>query len=276
MFGEACECYVDEGAVYEAFLLQQLQEGSLTYKEDTTALVQGSSAWFKARKSRLTGSNIAAAVGLSPYATPHSLWEKLTGKLPQQDLFTSSSATRHGNHYEDFVVKLYTDITKRVVVETGFWLHPEHQKWLGASPDGLIGKNGVLEIKCPIHHVHETVPRYYMPQLQAEMACTSRSYVDYCSWHYRPEKVGGTCSSSRGSSTSTGGKVSSKGRLRIMRVLKSDEYWSWLLIKMKLFWNCVENDKSPRGVVGLEVPSMEPPAVIVTLLMDVDTAIPDK
>ena len=218
-----------------------------TSTSTTVNLKQGSPEWFAARKNRLTGSNIAAAVGLSPYATPHSLWEKITGKLGH-NLFISSKETRHGNENENKVVKLYESVTSRLVHETGFWIHPMIT-WIGASPDGLVEDRGVLEIKCPLHKVHEKVPSYYMPQvkrndvkreelcccccccvspllslhlcsmltplthnslimfgkiffcsllllvllscvfpmlsllqLQAELACTERDWVDFCSW----------------------------------------------------------------------------------------------
>ena len=130
----------------------------------TVNLKQGSPEWFAARKNRLTGSNIAAAVGLSPYATPHSLWEKITGKLGN-NLFISSKETRHGNENENKVIKLYESVTSRLVHETGFWIHSK-MTWVGASPDGLVEDRGVLEIKCPLYKVHEKVPAYYMPQVK--------------------------------------------------------------------------------------------------------------
>ena len=253
---------------YSLYLLNTLLEGCRSYQPppiDTTSLTQGSPEWFKARKSRLTGSNIAAAVGISPYATSHSLYEKITGKLGN-NIFTSSSETRHGNHYEDYVVELYQEITKRSVSETGFWIHPT-VPWLGASPDGLIEDNGVLEIKCPLHKIHDTVPIYYMPQLQAEMACTQRKYTDFCSWYY-----GGKSGTSKNKNKS-GNEL--KGRLRIIRVEFSTEYWDWLMNKMIRFWTCVQLDVSPRGVTELSKVSVKDiPVVKEVVLFDVETERP--
>jgi putative phage-type endonuclease len=224
--------------------------GRATKPTDTTLLEQGSVGWFNERAYRLTGSNIAAAVGLSPYATPHSFWEKITGKLGNT-VHSSSSATHHGIAHEKDVVAMYTAQTGRQVVDTGFWVHPQHV-WVGASPDGLVGDKGVLEIKCPIYKVHDHVPAYYMPQVQAEMACTEREWTDFCS-----------CFIS---------KFGTK-HLRIFRVPRSVEYWAWLLPKMRTFWACVILDTSPRGIPALSVPpSTAPPAVAVSTLVDVVTA----
>ena len=47
------------------------------------------------------------------------------------------------------------------MAESGFWVHREHT-WLGASRDGLVAPEGLLEIKCPVHQLHAAVPREYM------------------------------------------------------------------------------------------------------------------
>lgn len=50
--------------------------------------------------------------------------------------------------------------------------------WLGASPDGLVGADGLLEIKCP-QKLPEEVPPYHVVQCQVQMACCSRAWCDY-------------------------------------------------------------------------------------------------
>ena len=268
-FHEHVDNFLPEDDKYSEWLRQELQKGSLTYvpplppststssSSDTNTLQQGTAAWFQARSTRLTGSNIAAAVGLSPFATPHSLWEKITGRLGDQ-VSTSSSETQHGIDNEENVVQLYTRVTSRHVVETGFWVHKK-STWLGASPDGLVGDDGVLEIKCPVHKVHDKVPAYYMPQLQAEMACTNRDWVDFCSWYHGKKEVS---------------NETDAPHFRVFRVKRSPEYWKWLMIRMKKFWSCVLLDISPRGIEELSTPPKSAPPhvvdddMIVNILLD--------
>ena len=63
--------------------------------------------------------------------------------------------------------------------------------WSGASPDGQIGDDGLVEIKCPNTATHistllgETVPSKYVPQMQWQLACTGRAYCDFVSYDPR-------------------------------------------------------------------------------------------
>jgi hypothetical protein len=74
----------------------------------------------------------------------------------------------------------------------------KHEKidGFGASPDGLVDKDGLLEIKCPKTATHigylldNVVPEEYQPQMLAEMACTGRQWCDFISFDPRlPKKL---------------------------------------------------------------------------------------
>lgn len=79
------------------------------------------------------------------------------------------------------------------VTEVGFAIHPRI-KWFGASPDSLVGKDGLLEIKCLASHNHldillaKEIPEEYHPQLLAELACAERQWVDFVSFDARMPK----------------------------------------------------------------------------------------
>ena len=107
-------------------------------------VAQGSNAWFTARKGRLTASRFGAAAGLSRYATPHSLWQLMSSALEGEPDDSTSNATPHGQRQE--ALSVYALVRGCGVAESGFWVHREHA-WLGASPDGLVGAEGLLEIK---------------------------------------------------------------------------------------------------------------------------------
>ena len=76
------------------------------------------------------------------------------------------------------------------IEETGLVMHPTIPDF-GASPDGLIGTDGLLEIKCPQTATHidtllsGSVPEKYRTQMQAQMACTGRAWCDFVSFDPR-------------------------------------------------------------------------------------------
>ena len=82
-----------------------------------------------------------------------------------------------------------------VIEPAGFVIHPKI-KLGGASPDGLVGKDGLTEIKCPMTAGHletllgKSVPQKYIYQIQWQLACTGRKWCDFCSYDNRlPEPM---------------------------------------------------------------------------------------
>lgn len=153
---------------------------------------QKSKEWFDARRGKLTGSNVGAALGLNPWKTPDDLIRQMVreyhGAEPE---FTGNVATEYGNLHEPLAVMEYMGKTWLHPEETGFHVHPEHD-WLGASPDALIEDDGILEVKCPFglrnKKGDELVfkdaedQQHYYAQMQVEMACTGRNYAHFYQW----------------------------------------------------------------------------------------------
>jgi hypothetical protein len=73
------------------------------------------------------------------------------------------------------------------VEEVGFIQHPTLEA--GASPDGIVGEDGIIEIKCPMGTTHtetlmsQDVPSKYMPQIQFQLLCTGRKWCDFVSYN---------------------------------------------------------------------------------------------
>lgn len=151
--------------------------------------------WFQARLGKLTASNMLAAMHItkdgSDYADRASLKlqilaERFTGQAV--DHFVNN-AMRHGNEQEP-VIK---DILKQLglpIEEIGFFEHHAILSF-GASPDGLIEKEGLIEIKCPTSQTHlkwmmaGVVPEEHKPQMLAQIACTRRQWCDFISFDPR-------------------------------------------------------------------------------------------
>jgi hypothetical protein len=82
----------------------------------------------------------------------------------------------------------YTEQTGYEVIEAGFIL-PDGTDAYGGSPDGLIGDEGILEIKCPApetlisYHAAGTVPTQYKPQIQGLLLISGRRWLDFFVFH---------------------------------------------------------------------------------------------
>lgn len=153
---------------------------------------QRSPEWFAARRGKLTGSNVGAALGINPWKTPADLVRQMVreyhGAEPE---FQGNVATEFGQLHEPLAVMDYMGQTGYHPEECGFFVHPEHD-WLGASPDALIGDNCILEVKCPfglrnkkgaelVFKTAKEQPHYYA-QMQMEMACTGREKAHFYQW----------------------------------------------------------------------------------------------
>ena len=151
---------------------------------------QRSPEWFEARKGKLTGSNIGAALGVNPWKTPEDLIRQMVREYHGADSeFQGNIATTWGTSHEPLALLDYEMETGNMVKDCGFLVHPEFD-WLGASPDGLIGDHGLIEIKCPYGLRNEASPKFksladqphYKAQVMVELACTGRSFCDFYQW----------------------------------------------------------------------------------------------
>jgi len=82
----------------------------------------------------------------------------------------------------------YTTLTGSEIQDVGFVL-PDHTDAYGGSPDGLVGDDGLIEIKCPApetlinYHAEGVVPNQYRPQIQGLLLITERSWCDFFVFH---------------------------------------------------------------------------------------------
>ena len=166
----------------------------------TVNLEQGSQEWLLARCGKVTASRVAdiMAKTKSGYSASRGNYmaelvcERLTG-VPT-DTF-KSAAMEWGTAQEPHARAAYEAVGGVLVEEVGFVPHSSIPD-AGASPDGLVGAVGLIEIKCPNTATHiETllsgkVPDRYNTQMQWQMACTGRTWCDYVSYDPRmPENM---------------------------------------------------------------------------------------
>jgi putative phage-type endonuclease len=156
---------------------------------------QRSPEWYAARLGKVTASRVADVMAKtkSGYGASRAnymaelLCERLTGQ--KTDSFVSAEMQR-GTELEAQARDGYAFLNDVKVGEGGFFDHASIPMF-GASPDGLIGTDGLVEFKCPNTATHidyllsQSVPGKYQTQMQAQMACTGRAWCDFVSFDPR-------------------------------------------------------------------------------------------
>lgn len=156
-------------------------------------LEQGTPEWLEARRGIVTASTVGKLLtstgkvannDTSRALTDTLIAERITGRV--EPIFPTRDMER-GTILEPYARDLYAE-HYAPVDEIGFARLDEDFYTLGASPDGLVGSDGGIEIKCPRPRTHlatlrtEKVPAQYMAQIQACMYVLDRSWWDFISY----------------------------------------------------------------------------------------------
>ncbi len=161
---------------------------------------QGSPEWFAERLGKVTASRVADVIAKTktgPAASRANYMAQLVcERLTQEptESFTSKEM-QWGTDQEPNARSAYEFRTDATVELVGFVPHPSISD-SGASPDGLVAADGLVEIKCPNTATHietllgRAVPGKYITQIQWQLACTGRQWCDYVSFDPRmPESM---------------------------------------------------------------------------------------
>lgn len=161
---------------------------------------QRSAEWYAARLGNVTASRIADVVATTRngYGAAREgymmelLAERLTGVSQEHYV---NEAMLWGIEQEDFARAAYEADTGILMQEVGYIPHPEIPR-TGASPDGLVGDHGLVEIKCPTTKTHlrfildGVIEPDYEKQMCWQLECTGRKWCDFVSYDPRlPENV---------------------------------------------------------------------------------------
>lgn len=152
---------------------------------------QRSEAWFTARKGRVTGSMVGAALGLDPNTSRDEAMRRMVRAyqgLPSE--FEGNIATTWGTNHEEEAREAFEYDQSMNVAPASFVVHPT-LPWLGASPDGYVRDYALLEIKCPfgLRDKPKPVPfksikeqPHYYAQMQIQMYCTDKIACYFWQW----------------------------------------------------------------------------------------------
>ena len=187
---------------------------------------QGSEEWLKIRLGKVTASGVADVLAKTKSGVSASRGnyliklaiQRVTGVV--EESFTND-AMQWGKDNEAQARVAYEVASGNFVDQVAFVDHPTIA-WFGASPDGLINQNGLVELKCPNSATHwsyikdDGPPTKYYIQMQAQMACTGRSWCDFVSFDPRmPER----------------------SKLFIKRIMREDDYIAEMEAEVKRFFD---------------------------------------
>ena len=156
-----------------------------------------SGAWTKARLGHLTASRMRDVLAVSKrdgkplkarsdYAielVAERMTDSAVGHYVSEDMMW-------GLEKEPDAKVAYYDVTGRHVLPSGFMLHPTLE-FCGATPDGFVGEDGLIEIKCPRTTTHISwmlagaVPEDHQAQMALQLAVTGRQWCDFVSFDPR-------------------------------------------------------------------------------------------
>jgi putative phage-type endonuclease len=156
---------------------------------------QGSPEWFAQRLGKVTASRVADVIAKTKtgYSTSRDNYmaqlvcERMTNTVAES--FTNS-AMQWGTETEPLARAAYEAHADVLVDEVAMITHPTIEA-AGASPDGYVGSEGILEIKCPNTNtaidtlLSQVVPSKHIPQIQWQLACTGKKWCDFVSFDPR-------------------------------------------------------------------------------------------
>ncbi|MDR3410822.1 MAG: YqaJ viral recombinase family protein [Formivibrio sp.] len=180
--------------------------------------------WLAVRRGGIGSSDAAAAVGLSPYKSPLSLWLEKTQRKPADDL-SQSEVVFWGSTLEAIIANVYAERTGNKVRRVNAVLqHPDHAFML-ANLDRAVGSEGILEVKTAGLHSAQFwesgIPEHYQCQVLHQLAVTGKAWGDVA------VLIGGQ-------------------DFRIYRVERNHDQIADLIEREAAFWKAVEEDIQPE------------------------------
>lgn len=149
---------------------------------------QRTDEWYSCRLGKFTASSALVIAnrgkGLETLALEKAI-ERITGRKKESQI---NEFMQHGIDFEDEARNIYELETGNKVDQVGFVVDND---WVGVSPDGLIGNEGLIEIKCPSNKVYgeylitKEIKKEYYYQMQMQLLVTNRIWNDYTV--YNPE-----------------------------------------------------------------------------------------
>jgi len=191
--------------------LDEINSNVPEYDEVYSEIENDETEWRKDRLGMVTGSQVGKLVVKSKDKQSYTLsnskttknliykiaWERLlkSGNISNGlgRLNISSKEMEHGNDYEGEAIKKYIEVTGREVISEQRFV--KDSDWLGGTPDGFVGTDGLIEVKCPFNggnHLKSMLEGViynedYLYQMQSYLLITNRKWCDFVT--YDPDLI---------------------------------------------------------------------------------------
>lgn len=161
---------------------------------------QRSNEWHAKRLGRFTGSEIHKLMGIKGFGLTGEdyCWQKaceiVFGRDEENEQFMSFDMQR-GVQYEPLAFNLFNELNESNFIQAEKCDFFEYKEFAGASPDGIVSDDSVLEIKCPKPETFfkllkdDEVKKDYYYQMQMEMLCANKSkayFFNFIIWNGEP------------------------------------------------------------------------------------------
>ena len=173
---------------------------AVTYSEDIDNPTQGTESWLQDRNGKFTASKAGdwmqtgkSKDQLFGTKATNYIYAKVAEILTGSSHIVTSQAMEWGTDFEDEARAVYEEVSSNKVDSVGFIPFGE---FAGGSPDGLVGKEGIIEIKCPFNpanHIqtileNQVVNKDYQFQIQMNLLATNRKWCDFISYDPRVQE----------------------------------------------------------------------------------------
>ena len=243
-------------------------------------VVQRSQEWFDIRKTLITASDFAQALGEGKFGTKRDIFKKKCGYEQEVKLNPNSMAPlKWGVMFEPIAQNIYSQRTRMKIYEFGLIRHPDPKRnYFGASPDGINEFGIMLEIKCPfMRKITGEVPLQYYYQIQGQLDVCGLSECDYLECQFQKvDKLDPEYRAEQGSFLEYPGEDSSEyvyeniqetmekrpgyiihnwqlAKYNVVRVYKDDEFVQAKLDDLEQIWGQIEMYQGNKNVYDKEV-----------------------
>lgn len=157
-------------------------------------LIQGTPEWHDQRRGMVTASAVGKLLTPTLKVADNDVSRGLVAQLTAERITGTTDPTfvnddmMRGILHEGLARDRYAEHHNVTVTQVGFAVRDDWGFQLGASPDGLVGDDGGLEVKCPRAKTHirtiaaDRVPQQYVAQVQACMLVLGRQWWDFASF----------------------------------------------------------------------------------------------